>query len=177
MAAVLKPEAAAAGQHEAYLICAPDSRYAEPTLPLLASVLDITNPILRTPMAGNASPLSAAKAEARLGFKPRSWQDGRADRDKTDLACDLTAGRAESSSRGSAAARRALRDGMLQRFPLEGFVLQCGAILPPSAALAYKVHVDRPMPWARTSISGGHNVCECTLVCSRIAHLSVCGMP
>jgi nucleoside-diphosphate-sugar epimerase len=152
VAAVLRPSAAAPGTHEPYLICAADSRYAEPTLPLLASVLGIVETPLRHPMAGNASPLSAAKARARLGFTPRSWQDGKGTRNQPAAADTEVKGRdAELSGgggvspprgilvRGSAAARRALRDAGLRRFPLDGFALESGARLPPGATLAYKV--------------------------------------
>ena len=77
IAAATVPEAAAPGTHEPYIIAAPDTRFAEPTLPLLESALGV--PVdrlaLHGPMDGNASVLSARKAQERLGFAPRSWQD------------------------------------------------------------------------------------------------------
>ena len=38
VAAATRPDAAAPGAHEAYIIAAPDTRFAEPTLPLLKQV-------------------------------------------------------------------------------------------------------------------------------------------
>ena len=59
VAAATREDAAARGSHEAYLLAAPDSRFAEPTLPLLASVLGVEGVPLRSPMEGNASVLCA----------------------------------------------------------------------------------------------------------------------
>ena len=71
---VLRASAAAAGTHEAYIISAPDTRFREPTLPLLESQLGLAGrPALAAPMAGNASPLDASKARERLGFR-LSWK-------------------------------------------------------------------------------------------------------
>ena len=74
---VLRDGAAAAGEHEAYLIAAADTRYKEPTLELMRSVLgvkDVGNRSTGGPLEGNASPICCRKARQRLGFNPRSWQ-------------------------------------------------------------------------------------------------------
>lgn len=70
---VVREGAAAVGEHEAYLIAAGDTRYAEPTLELMKNVLGAN---IRTTfhLEGNASPLCCRKARDRLGFAPRSWQ-------------------------------------------------------------------------------------------------------
>ena len=68
--AKLRAEAAAAGTHEAYIIAAPDTRFAEPTAALLSSTLGLEDVPSRdgaARLSGNASPLSSAKATARLG--------------------------------------------------------------------------------------------------------------
>ena len=62
--AVIRPEAAAAGTHEAYILAAPTTRFAEPTLELLGSALGMAAPppIRAGGMRGNASPLDSTKA-------------------------------------------------------------------------------------------------------------------
>ena len=77
VAAATMDEAAAPGTHEPYIIAAPDTRFREPTLPLLASHLGLDHVPLAAPLAGNASVLSARKAERRLGLTFRSWQEKR----------------------------------------------------------------------------------------------------
>ena len=78
VAAATREDAAARGSHAAYLLAAPDSRFAEPTLPLLASVLGVEGMPLRSPMEGNASVLCARKATERLGVEFRAWSRDRA---------------------------------------------------------------------------------------------------
>ena len=133
VAAVTAPAAAAVGTHEAYMIAAPDTRFAEPTLPLMRAALGMDVPPLRGPMDGNASPLSSRKAVERLGFSPRSWQHQPWQQPRQQLA----------GARGSAAAIRAREDPQLRHYPLEGFRLDCGARLPAGATLAYKLHGPR----------------------------------
>jgi nucleoside-diphosphate-sugar epimerase len=136
VAALTRSSAAAPGTHEAYIIAAPDTRFTEPTLPLLHSVLKLTEPSLHAEMAGNASPLSSAKCIARLGITPRSWQqqpplvEPSAKRAKPTPSAPLT--------RGSPAAARALSDPKLFHYSLQGFTLDCGAVLPEGATLAYR---------------------------------------
>ena len=132
VAAVARPDAAAAGTHETYIVAAPDTRFAEPTLDLLAERLGLRDLPLRAPMEGNASPLCAAKLTARLGVRPRSWRD------------ETPAAPPPPRARGSPAAWRALADPRRQSYSLEGFELGCGEALPPGAALAYVV-VGKPL--------------------------------
>jgi len=165
VAAATREDAAARGSHEAYLLAAPDSRFAEPTLPLLASVLGVEGMPLRSPMEGNASVLCARKATERLGVEFRAWSRDRAssrdrawsrEREASQSLVDaspppprLVGNQASSPpppppppppSRGSPAARRALSDPEVQHFDLAGFELACGHALPAGATLAYKVH-------------------------------------
>jgi len=76
---VLRDDAAAAGEHETYLLSASDTRYEEPTLQLMESVLGISDlPPSQSasgPLRGNASPFCCRKARQRLGFSPKSWQE------------------------------------------------------------------------------------------------------
>ena len=53
--AVVRPEAAAAGTHEAYILAAPTTRFAEPTLELLGSALGMAAP---PPIRAGVSPIS-----------------------------------------------------------------------------------------------------------------------
>jgi homoserine O-acetyltransferase len=155
VAAVTRPGAAAPGTHEAYIIAAPDTRFAEPTVPLLETAIGLRGVQIRggvEAMAGNASPLSALKATQRLGVTFRSWRDDGEHGVETPAgAVDVTAGveapkakrarlGASATLRGSPAARRALSDPELRHFGVGGFRLECGASLPQSATLAYKVH-------------------------------------
>eukprot|EP00931_Biecheleriopsis_adriatica_P103097 TRINITY_DN77983_c0_g1_i1.p1 TRINITY_DN77983_c0_g1~~TRINITY_DN77983_c0_g1_i1.p1 ORF type:complete len:335 (+),score=50.73 TRINITY_DN77983_c0_g1_i1:57-1061(+) len=74
---VLREGAAAAGEHEAYLIAAPDTRYKEATMELLSTLVGIkamASSSTGGPLEGNDSPISCRKARQRLGFEPRSWQ-------------------------------------------------------------------------------------------------------
>lgn len=130
VAAATRDDAAAAGAHEAYLIAAPDTRFAEPTMALAQSTLGITHDDMsfRGPPEENFSPLCADKARERLGFAPRSW---RADPVTSAAAVPL---------RGSPAAHRALADPEVAHFDVGGFTLGCGTTLPAGATLAYKVH-------------------------------------
>ena len=64
--AVLRPEAADPGSHEPYIIAAPDTRFKEDTLQLLASQMGLHAIPEHSPMLGNASPLSCRKAMERL---------------------------------------------------------------------------------------------------------------
>lgn len=145
VAAATRPDAAAVGAHEAYLIAAPDSRFAEPTLELLEAALGVSGVPTRPGFGGNDSPLSSAKAAERLGWRPRSWQQER------DAAADLGAADADATvgssaasmppyGLGSGSALRARADPALRHFDLGGFVLRSGAALPAGATLAYRVH-------------------------------------
>ena len=128
VAAATRAEAAAAGAHEAYVIAASDTRFAEPTMELLSTALDMPKIECRGPPHGSFSPLCADKARERLGFSPRSWRD----------APPISA--SAVPLRGSPAAHRALADPALAHFDLSGFELGCGATLPDGATLGYKVH-------------------------------------
>ena len=156
--AVLRPEAAEPGTHEAYLIAAPDTRFVEPTLELLSRLHGVTNPELRGPMDGNASILSCKKAEERLGFHPRSWQStytapmlsgGMEIEVAAPMHAKTTKPAPTGTPRGSPAALRARQDPDLRHFSLEGFRLDCGKTLPPGATLTYKVHGPPPTVKAR----------------------------
>ena len=144
--AVLRPEAAAPGTHEPYLIAAPDTRFAEPTLELLSRVHGITKVPLKAPMHGNASLLSSRKAAERLGFVPRSWQGASvplAPNGGAELEIVAPA-MSKPVTRGSPAALRARQDPALRTFSLKGFRLDCGKVLPPNATLTYKIHGPHP---------------------------------
>ena len=155
VAAVTRPEAARPGSHEAYLLAAPDTRFAEPTLDLLKTALGVSGLPLRSPMAGNASVLCADKARERLGVAFRSWRPPASE--EVPAAAPSTAASALRGSpaalhacahhgaqspqlRGSPAARRALADPRVRHFDLSGFELGCGRLLPVGASLAFKVH-------------------------------------
>merc|ERR1712203_1123346 len=74
---VLRDGAAAEGEHEVYLIAAPDTRYKEATMELLRSAVGLKTMASSStggPLQNNASPISCRKARQRLGFDPRSWQ-------------------------------------------------------------------------------------------------------
>ena len=139
--AATRHDAAAAGAHEAYIIAAPDTRFAEPTLELLASSLrmEADSTPLRfgaggaAAMGGNASPLDSSKAVARLGWSPRSWQQPASPFSPPPPA-------PPAYGLGARAAHRALGDGHLRHFDLSGFPLGSGATLPSGATLAYRVH-------------------------------------
>lgn len=122
--AVLRSDAARPGKHEAYLIAAPDTRFTEPTIELLASN-GIENVPLRYPLTRNASLISSKKAAERLGFRPRSWQ----------------AEPPRIPSAGSEASRRALLDKALLEYDLSGVVVSSGERLPSGASLRYIVYV------------------------------------
>ena len=127
-------------------MAAPDTRFAEDTLPLLSSIVGATfddagadkdggeaSMPLRTPLDGNASLISSDKAAARLGWAPRSWQKPvKSDSDPTGPLLPY--------GLGSRAAQRALSDSDLSHYDLSDFLLDDGARLPAGATLAYKVH-------------------------------------
>ena len=160
--AAVRPEAAAAGTHEAYILAAPTSRFAEPTLELLASSLGMTAPppLRAGGMRGNASPLDSSKAASRLGWAPRSWQQAATAhpvprRPPTAAPPPPTAAPPPPTAApppptaapppmayglGSTAAHRARADPGLLHFDLGGFELASGAKLPAGATLAYKVY-------------------------------------
>ena len=143
VAAATRPDAAAAGSQEAYIIAAPDTRFAQPTLELMNDVLGLRGvPTRTTPssdaFAGNASPLSSAKAAARLGWAPRSWQE------PSTPQPTATAPLVPAYGLGATAAHRARSDPALQHFDLGGFELASGDLLPAGATLAYKLH-GRPI--------------------------------
>ena len=145
VAAATRPDAAAVGTHEAYLIAAPDSRFAEPTLELLETVLGLSGVPTRPGFGGNDSPLSSAKAAERLGWRPRSWrQQHDAATELKTADADATVGSLAASmppyGLGSGSALRARADPALRHFDLSGFVLRSGAALPVGATLAYRVH-------------------------------------
>ena len=142
VAAATMDEAAAPGTHEPYIIAAPDTRFREPTLPLMASHLGLHHVPLAAPLAGNASVLSARKAERRLGLAFRSWQTEADDESRPSVAAPALVD--AGGGRGSPAARRARADRLLRHFDLGGFVLESGEVLPKGATLAYRVHGPAP---------------------------------
>ena len=134
--AAMRPDAASSGSHEAYIIAAHDTRFAEPTMDLLGTVgLGESDVPLRQAMQGNASPLDSTKAAARLGWAPRSWQQA-----QTCLGVPPAPAQPPPYGLGARAAHRARSDPMIQHYDLSGFTLQSGLKLPSHATLAYKVH-------------------------------------
>lgn len=135
--------AAAAGAHEVYVAAAPDTRFREPTVPLLRSVLKM-EPEQRRPLRHNASPLCSRKAERRLGMRFRSWQER--EQAGGDEGGDGERGGSGGPLRelrrgGSASAVAALRDRSVDFFSLEGVEADLSQVpLPRGAALAYAVH-------------------------------------
>ena len=142
---VLRPSAAADGEHEAYFLAAPDTRFREPTTELLGRCMGLRSVVEAMPMEGNASVLDASKAARRLGFRPRSWQDDESSSDADGtlaarpLPPTMVARRLWAPS-PSPAAVRARADPLLRTFDLSGFALGCGRVLPPGAHLAYRMH-------------------------------------
>lgn len=154
--AVERAEAVSSGSHEAYLLAAPDTRFAEPTRALLDSAAGLVGVREHSPIEGNASVLCCRKARARLGWNPRSWVAERAE--KEAAAAAEAAGSAAAASaatppplplprgeeRGGRAAVQARADPELASLSLGGFVLQCGQVLPPSACLTYRLYGAPP---------------------------------
>jgi len=144
---------------QAYIVAAPDTRFAEPTLPLIAEVLGAKSVPLRGPMEGNASPLCAHKAIEKLGVTPRSWRDQQPPPPPPAVAPAA----ALPPFRGSSSAVRARADPHLQHFALDGFVLDSGATLPAGATLAYRVH-GRPIGSGQSRDSSSRLAACCLLL-------------
>jgi hypothetical protein len=136
VAAATRAAAASPGTHEVYITAAPDTRFAEPTLELMASSLRLTDVPLRAPLVGNFSPLDSGKAAARLGWAPRSWHQ----QQLAEPPPPPPPPPPLVHGIGSRAALRARADPALRHHCIGGLELESGLRLPKHATLAYKVH-------------------------------------
>lgn len=129
-AVTLGDVASKSGHHETYIIAAPDTRFAAPTMELLD--VCVGKGVVDASLPGRASILSSAKAIQRLGVRPRSWAG------TAQPGCSL------HPIKGNAAVLAARADPNLEHFSLDGFKLDSGLSLGPGATLAYRVYGAPP---------------------------------
>lgn len=133
------PDAAAPGAHEAYLLAAPETRFALPTRTLLADYAGLAAVDERAPLDGIASILCSRKARARLGWRPRSWAA-----EAAAAAGAAAPALARAEQRGGVAAVAARADPHLRTLDLGGFALERGGALPAGAAIAFRMYGAPP---------------------------------